>query len=49
MKQGETTVQISLNMPFDIMSLECPTNQVKVKVSNEQSAIDIIKDLNAKY
>ena len=31
-RQGETTVQIAIAMPFDIRSIECPTNKVRIKV-----------------
>ena len=29
----EVSIQVSVEMPFDIRSIECPTHQVKIKVS----------------
>ena len=31
-EQKEVTVQISVEMPFDIRTIQCPTHKVKVKV-----------------
>ena len=31
-EQKEVTVQISVEMPFDIRTIQCPTHKVKIKV-----------------
>lgn len=31
-EQKEVTVQVSVEMPFDIRSIQCPTHKVKIKV-----------------
>ena len=37
-KSGQTSLQVAVEMPFDIKSLECPTHPVKVKVRSVPSA-----------
>ena len=32
MKSGQTSLQVAVEMPFDIKSLNCPSHKVKVKV-----------------
>ena len=31
-QQGETSIQIAIEMPFDIRSIDCPTNKIRMKV-----------------
>ena len=37
-KSGQTSLQVAVEMPFDIKSLECPTHPVKVKVRSVPSS-----------
>jgi len=36
-QQGETSLQVAVEMPFDIRSIECPTHKIKLKVSHSMS------------
>ncbi|KAL8613683.1 hypothetical protein ACOMHN_029775 [Nucella lapillus] len=43
-KSGQTSVQVAVEMPFDIKSLECPTHSVKVKKTASKAVVELKRD-----
>lgn len=41
-KQGETTVQVAIEMPFDIRSIECSSNKVRVKKTLTKATVELL-------
>ena len=37
----EVSIQVSVEMPFDIRSIECPTHKVKIKVCCNENQLEI--------
>ncbi|XP_078001506.1 protein mono-ADP-ribosyltransferase PARP4-like isoform X2 [Glandiceps talaboti] len=42
--QGSISIQISIEMPFDIRSIESPTHRVKVKNTDTKAVVELEKD-----
>ncbi|XP_060597096.1 uncharacterized protein LOC132751015 isoform X2 [Ruditapes philippinarum] len=42
-KQGETSLQVSVEMPFDIRSIECPSQKIKVKRTLTKATIEMLE------
>ncbi|XP_052241111.1 uncharacterized protein LOC127851394 isoform X2 [Dreissena polymorpha] len=43
-QQGETSVQVSVEMPFDIRSIECPTQKVKIKRTLTKATVEMLSN-----
>ncbi|XP_053398285.1 protein mono-ADP-ribosyltransferase PARP4-like [Mercenaria mercenaria] len=41
--QGETSVQVSIEMPFDIRSIECPSQKIKVKRTLTKATVEMME------
>nr|KAG5699378.1 hypothetical protein BaRGS_008286 [Batillaria attramentaria] len=41
---GQTSLQVAVEMPFDIRSLECPTHKVKVKRTASKAVVELRPD-----
>ncbi|KAL4233481.1 Protein mono-ADP-ribosyltransferase parp4 [Mactra antiquata] len=41
-EQGETSIQVSVDMPYDIRSIECPTHRIKSKRTLTKATIEML-------